>query len=86
MIEVVEDGERLLPCLAGQSQLPRRTAGVTEAGEALRFPEAVAEFPEDAKPTLVAGGGSGEVAEMTLDVAQGVPGVRVDAAVLVLSA
>ena len=75
MLDFLEDDERLLPGLAGLRQLAGGVVGVTEVGESVRFVEAVAEFPEDAERTLVAGGGFGEVAELVLGVAQAVPGM-----------
>jgi hypothetical protein len=62
VVQVFEDGERLLPGLAGLRQVAGGVMGVAEVSEGDRFTPAVAEFPDDAKRTLVARGGSGEVA------------------------
>ena len=75
MLDVLVDGERLLPDLPRPRQLAGGMAGVTKVGEGVRFGQAVAEFPSDAERALVAGGGFAEVAQMVLSVAQGVPRV-----------
>jgi hypothetical protein len=71
-LQVVEDGQRLLPGLPGLGQLPGGVAGVAEVSEGLRFIEAVAGFPVQAERALVAGGGFGEVAQMVLGISQAV--------------
>jgi EmrB/QacA subfamily drug resistance transporter len=86
MAQVVEDGEGLLPGLPGLRQVAGGVTGVAEVGENLRFKLAVAEFPGDAKGTLVTGGGLGKVAQMVLGVAQAVPASSLKAAVPVCSA
>ena len=45
VLQVLEDGERLLPGLPGLRQLAGGVAGVAEVGEGLRFAAAVAGFP-----------------------------------------
>ena len=81
MLQVVKDGERLLPGLPGLRQLARGVAGVAEVGEGVRFIEAVAGFPVQAERALVAGGGFGEVAQMVLGVSQAVPDISLEPAV-----
>ena len=46
MLQVLKDGQRLLPGLPGLRQLAGGVAGVAEVGEDVRFMEAVAEFPD----------------------------------------
>jgi hypothetical protein len=55
VLDVFEDGERLLPVLPGLGQLAGGVAGVAEVGEGFRFMEAVAGFPVQAERALVAG-------------------------------
>jgi hypothetical protein len=69
MLNVLEDGQRLLPCLPGLGQLAGGMAGVPKVGEGHCFDPAVAEFPGDSEGALVAGGGFAEVAEMMFGVA-----------------
>jgi hypothetical protein len=73
VLQVLEDGQRLLPGLPGLGQLAGGVAGVAEVGQDVRFIEKVAGFPEEAERALVAGGGFGEVAQMVLGVPQAVP-------------
>ena len=74
MLEVLEDGERLLPGLPGLRQLAGGAMGVAEVGEGLRLIPAVAESLAMPMRRSVAGGGFGKVAQMVLGVAQAVPG------------
>src|SRR5215472_12456272 len=82
VLDVLEDGERLLPGLPGLRQIVGGLMGVAEAGEGVRFIEAVAGFPEEAEGALVAGGGFGEVAQMVLGVPQTVPDMPLEPAVV----
>ena len=81
MLDVLEDGQRLLPCLAGLGQFASVMTSISNVDESVRFMPAVAEFTGDAEGALVAGGGFAEVAEMVLGVAQAVPGSCLEAAV-----
>src|SRR5215467_16303097 len=81
VLQVVKDGQRLLPGLPGLGQLAGGVAGVAEVGEGVRFVVAVAGVPEDAERALVAGGGFGEVAQVVLGVSQAVPGISLCPAV-----
>ena len=81
VLQVLEDGQRLLPGLPGLRQLAGSVAGVAEVGEGVRFVEAVAGFPVQAERALVAGGGFGEVAQMVLGVSQAVPDCSLEPAV-----
>src|SRR5215469_18066636 len=74
MTQVVEDGKRLPPGLAGSRQLAGRLAAVTEVAEGIRFVIAVAKLPEEAQRTLVAGDGLAEFAILMLGEAEAVPG------------
>jgi hypothetical protein len=49
MMQVIQDGERQLPGLAGLRQFPGVVVGVTGVGEGLRLAWAVAEFAGDAE-------------------------------------
>ena len=60
VLQVLEDGECLLPGLPGLGQLAGSVAGVAEVGESARVIGAVAGFPVQAERALVAGGGFGE--------------------------
>jgi hypothetical protein len=57
VLQVLEDGERLLPGVPGLRQLAGGVAGVAEVGEGRRLAEAVAGFPVQAERATVAGGG-----------------------------
>ena len=86
VLQVLEDGQRLLPGRPGLGQLAGCVAGVTEAGERVGFVEAVAGFADHAEGALVAGGGFGEVAQVVLGVPQAVPGCSLEPAVADLGA
>ena len=76
MLQVVEDGQRLLPGLPGLGQFAGGVAGVAEVGEDRLLPvAAVADFRAMRERALVAGGGFGEVAQLVLGVPEAVPGV-----------
>lgn len=81
MLDVFEDGERLLPGLPRLREITGGITGVTEVGEGVRFNPAVTEFPGDAERALIAGGGFGKVAQMVLGVAQAVPRMSLTSAV-----
>jgi hypothetical protein len=57
MLDVFEDGERLLPCLPRLREITGGITGVTEVGEGVRSNPAVTEFPGDAERAPIAGGG-----------------------------
>jgi hypothetical protein len=61
VLQLLQDGERLLPGLPGLSHLAGGVAGVAEVGEGVRFIEAEAGLVK-AQRFLVAGDGFGEVA------------------------
>jgi hypothetical protein len=52
VVEVFEDGERLLPGHPGLGQLAGGLAVVAEVGEDVSFEGAVADFPVQAEQTL----------------------------------
>jgi hypothetical protein len=81
VLDVLEDGQRLLPSLPSLRQLGGSMMGVTEVGERVRFIEAVSGFPEDTDRAMVAGGGFGGVAQMVLGVSQAVPDLSLEPAV-----
>src|SRR5215471_3875827 len=60
VLQVVENGEGLLPGRPGLGHLAVGVAGVAEVGESARVIGAVAGFPVQAERALVAGGGFGE--------------------------
>jgi hypothetical protein len=53
VLQILEDGQRLLPGLPGLRQFAGGLAGVGEVGEGFRFKAAVAGFPGDAERVLV---------------------------------
>src|SRR6202042_1890955 len=81
MLQVLKDGQCLLPGLPGLGRLAGRVAGVAAGGEGVCYIEAVAGFPQQAERALVAGGGFGEVAQMVLGVSHAVPGFSLEPAV-----
>src|SRR5215831_20317233 len=81
VLQVVKDGQRLLPGLPGLGQLAGSLAGVAEVGERFGFKEAVAGFPKQAERALVAGGGFGKVPQVVLGVSDAVPGISLGPAV-----
>ena len=84
MLEIVEDGECLLPCLPGLQQLACSAADIAEVGEGVGFPPAVADGPEDAQRALIAGGRLAEVAGVVFGVAQAVPDIALQVAAAVV--
>ena len=81
MLDVFEDGERLLPGLPCLREITGDITGVTEVGEGVRFNPAVTEFPGDVERVFIAGDGFGKVAQMMLGVAQAVPRMALTSAV-----
>ena len=73
MIDVVVDGQCLLPGLPGLRQFAGGVACVADVDKDLCFVVAVAVVPAQAEREFEMGGGLGEVAEMVLDVTEGVP-------------
>src|SRR6266545_1099566 len=84
VVKVGEDGEGLLPGIAGGGGVAGGVMGVTEVGEHVGFVVAVAEVPKQHEGVLVAGDGFGVVAEVVVGVAQAVPGVGLPDAVVQL--
>src|SRR5579863_10024066 len=78
MIDVVVDGQRLLPGLPGPRRLAGAVARVAEVSQDLCLVVAVAVLPADTECHLEMRGGLGEVADMKLDVAEGVPDAVLD--------
>jgi hypothetical protein len=62
VLQVLEDGQCLLPGLPGLRQLADGLVGVAEEGEGLGFNPAVPHFSGDTERSLIARGGLGEVA------------------------
>src|SRR5262249_34877123 len=83
-VELVEDGQGLLPSVLGGLGVAGVLMGVAEAGESGRFFVTVAEVPEQVKGVLVAGDGLDVVAEVVVGVAEAVPRVRLPVAVVEL--
>ena len=81
MVEVVEDGQGLLPGLAGGPGVAAGVVGVAEVGEGVSFVVAVAEVPDQSEGVLVAGDGLGVVPEVVVGVAEAVPRRGLSAAV-----
>src|SRR5215831_13278621 len=81
VLQVVKDGQCLLPGLPGLGRLAGGMAGVAEVDEGIRFVVAVAGFPVQAEGALVAGGGFGKVAQVVLGIPEAVPGMPLDSAV-----
>jgi hypothetical protein len=63
MVEVIEDGDGLLPGVAGAVGVARRPVAVAKAHEGVGFPVPVAELPVDADGVLIAHDGPGVIAE-----------------------
>ena len=83
MLEVVEDGEGLLPGFPGGQQLASGAADIAEVGEGIGLSPAVAGGLEDGQRALIAGGGLAEVAGMVFGVAQAVPDAALEVAAAV---
>src|SRR3954452_12321631 len=80
VVEVVADGECLLPGLPGLRELAGGVAGVAGVGEDFRFGVAVAMIPAQPERELKISGGPGDLAQLMLDVAEGVPRVVLEVA------
>ena len=74
MLDVVEDGQGLPPCVAGRLAVTCGVVGVAEVAEHLGFAEAVAEFAGEVECVPVAGDGLVVLAKAVVGVAEGVPG------------
>src|SRR5690348_12544856 len=70
MGELVEDGERLLPVLAGAARFAPGPAGLADAGQQRGLPVAVAEVAEQVQGIPVAGERPVVVAEAVVGVAE----------------
>jgi len=68
VLEIVEDGEGLLPGFPGVQQLADAAADVAEVGEGIGCTPAVVDGLEDAKRALITGGCLAEVAGMVFGV------------------
>src|SRR5215813_3935414 len=73
VVELVEDGQGLLPGVAGGLGVAGGVVGVAEVGEEFGFVVAVAEAPDQVKGVLVADEGLGVVAKVVVGVAEAVP-------------
>ena len=80
-MQVVEDGEGLLPGVAGGGWIPGGEMSVGQVAERPGFAEPVADLAEHDQRMAVAGGGFGPVAELVLGEAEAVPGRRLTAAI-----
>jgi hypothetical protein len=67
--ELVEDGQGLLPGVAGGLRVSGGVVGVAEAGEGVGFVVAVADLPVELDRLLVAGEGLGVLAELVVGIA-----------------
>jgi hypothetical protein len=76
VLQVLEYDQGLLPDTSRFQRVPCGVVDFAEMGEHLGFLVTVAEVPEDMQGAMMAVGGIGEVAELVLDVAEAVPGVR----------
>jgi hypothetical protein len=81
VVQVVEDGQGLLPCLTGCFGRAGRVVGVAEVGEGHGFPIPAAEVAVQVDGVVVAGNGLGVVAEVLMGVAEAVPGTGLPVAV-----
>src|SRR5262249_47426013 len=80
MLDVVIDGQCLLPGVSGLWQLASGVACVADVCKELRFIGAIAVVPAETEREFEMGGGLGGVTEMKLDVAGGVPDVVLEVA------
>src|SRR5712691_98065 len=78
MINVVVDGQRLLPGLPGLRQFAGGVARVAEVCQDICLVGAVAVMPGLVEREFEMGGGLGEVASMKRDVTEGVPNAILD--------
>ncbi len=74
VVEVFEDAQRLLVCVAGGLRVASGVLAVAEVAEDRRFVVALAEVAEQGQSALVAGDGVAVVAEVVVGVPQAVPG------------
>src|SRR2546421_4903531 len=74
VVHFVEDGQGLLPGVAGGLRVAGGVVGVAEVGEGVGLVVAVAGVPDQSEGVLVAGDGLGVLAEVVVGVAQAVPG------------
>ncbi len=81
---MVEDGQGLLPGVAGRRMVADRLVGVAEVGEDGCFDVPVAEVPGQVEGVLVAGDGLDVVAQVVVGVAEAVPGGALPLAVVEL--
>src|SRR5215470_15760424 len=81
VVEVVEDGEGLVPGVVGGVVVAGGAVGVADADEGGGFVVAVAEVAAQGECVVVAGEGLGVVAEVVVGVAEAVPGVGLPVAV-----
>src|SRR5262245_58716229 len=84
MVELVEDGQGLLPAVASRIAVVVGVVGIAEVGEGVGFVVAVAKVPVYVEGELVAGDGLGVVAEVVVGVAEVVPDVGLPVAVVEL--
>src|ERR1700722_10894230 len=73
VVKVAEDGQGLVPGVAGGGVISGGVMTVSEAAEDVSLLAAVAEFLEETQGLLVAGDGVDGVAEMVMGVAEAVP-------------
>jgi hypothetical protein len=73
VVELLEDGQGLLPRGAGWVRVAGGVVGVTDVGEHLGFGAAIAEFPTEVEGVLVAGDGLRVVAKAVMGLAEDVP-------------
>lgn len=76
VVQLGEDGECVLPGLAGSVALTGGVVGVAQVRQRLGLEIAVAEIPAQRECVLVARDGLPVVAEVVVDVTEAVPGVR----------
>jgi hypothetical protein len=74
MLQVVKDGQGLLPGAAGGQLVSSCLAGVAEVGEDLGPAAAVAGVAVDVECLLVAGNGLGVIAQLVVGIAEAVQG------------
>src|SRR5436190_1580471 len=76
MVELFEDGQRLLPGNAGRGKVSRRSVAVRNRSQGVRLVVPVAELSVEVKRPPVAGSGVGVPPETPIHVAQAVQGLR----------
>ena len=75
-MHVIENGQGLLPCAAGGLLVACAVAGVAEMNQDDGLPVAFLALGQQFQGVPVAGSGLLVLAELVMDVAQAVPGVR----------